>query len=484
MREWLRHFFYDRDSTLVIKGKTYQFSDWQRIGGGSEKHVYKVKGKDFCFFIPHKYSSEEDWNYRIKLEKDILDEMTALGLKTQQFELVDLKINSPNAPSSYTIKALLTKDFHTLCQNEALVIYNHKGDKRICGEAPDFMAIRAKFKEKDYVQEMFKKIIKEYAIAYTFSLPITALQSTDDSEHICFELSSTVPVVRYMFWDVVADTKTFPFIPLVPSLDELRKGPPRSYSNRENYSLHCLANTVACSILEIIYSSPGEKPSDSFAFVKELEKDILNAIDDQVLLNEALEHAREQAANYLPQLLNKINLANVNNENFTKLLVGAISTNNLELVQRYYESRPREQLTERLIDTILHASNQGRNSDIIQFLHNKLGPEKAVFVEDRRKIEVQEKVSQIKHTFFSQYNKQLSADKRAWCGLYSVFAKSYVKPEASLHELFKHAQGLSKEGSGKRSQFVMKQLGWLDKNNQITRDLASVLKDETTLTMT
>ncbi|KTD08546.1 hypothetical protein [Legionella jamestowniensis] len=481
MREWLRRFYYDKKATLTIKGETYQFSDWERIGGGSEKHVYKIKGKNFCFFIPHKYFSEADWNFKIELEKNILDEMTLVGLKTQQFELVDLEINSPEQPS-YTIKALLTKDFQTLCQDESLVIYNPKGDEKVCGKAPDFMALRARFKEEAYVQEMFQKIIKEYATAYTFSLPITAIQSTDDSEHICFELSSPVPTVRYMFWDVVADTNAFPFIPLVPSLSELRKGP-RSYSNRENYSLYCLANTVACSILEILYSLKSRIPANSFTFVGELQEDILKAIDHSALLKEALEHARTQAVNYLHHLSNKINLANVGNKNFTKLLTSAISTNNLELVQRYYEARPMEQLTEGLIDTILDASNRCGNSNISQFLHSKLGPEKGAFVEERRKIEVQEKVGQLKNTFFSQYNKQLSADKGAWCGLYSLFAKSHVKSEADLHELVKHAQGLSKEGSGKRSQLVMKQLGWLDKNNQVRSDLASVLKEENTLTI-
>ncbi|MCL5272290.1 MAG: hypothetical protein M1486_03080 [Gammaproteobacteria bacterium] len=38
-----------------------------------------------------------------------------------------------------------------------------------------------------------------------------------------------------------------------------------------------------------------------------------------------------------------------------------------------------------------------------------------------------------------------------------------------------HAQGLSNEGSGKRSQLVMKQLGWLDDNNKVTGELSTII---------
>jgi hypothetical protein len=79
----------------------------------------------------------------------------------------------------------------------------------------------------------------------------------------------------------------------------------------------------------------------------------------------------------------------------------------------------------------------------------------------------------LKNQFFQAYNAKLLADKRAWCGIYSFFAKSYVNKNMSLKELVSHAQGLSKQGSGSRSLTVMKgtALGWLDENNQVTDEI-------------
>ena len=87
------------------------------------------------------------------------------------------------------MNVLVTRDFENLCQEESITINNPKGDSRVIGKLPNFIAMREKFKEKAFVQKMFSKMIGEYALALTFSLPIFHVRHVDDSEHYCFELS-------------------------------------------------------------------------------------------------------------------------------------------------------------------------------------------------------------------------------------------------------------------------------------------------------
>lgn len=45
----------------------------------------------------------------------------------------------------------------------------------------------------------------------------------------------------------------------------------------------------------------------------------------------------------------------------------------------------------------------------------------------------------------------------------------------SLKELVNHVQGLSEQGSGKRSFRVMKEMGWFDEHNQLSDDMRTQL---------
>ncbi|HAU1151263.1 TPA: hypothetical protein JBI12_04850 [Legionella pneumophila] len=76
-------------------------------------------------------------------------------------------------------------------------------------------------------------------------------------------------------------------------------------------------------------------------------------------------------------------------------------------------------------------------------------------------------VEGLKRTFLDRHNERLSRDRNAWCGLFSLFTKSHVRADKSLKDLVFHAQGKSQEGSGHRSQIIMKELNWLDDNGDI-----------------
>ena len=482
MQEWLKLFYQNIEgTTLTINGKIYKLTDCKRIGGGSEKHVYQLNDDHLCFFIPHKYRSEEQWNQKIQLEKLILDEISQLGLKTQQFELVSIEMNVPGEQTQ-SINGLLTKDFKSLCQDESIVIHDSKGSQRVIGTPPDFHNMRERFKDKEFVQNMFKKIIKEYAVAYTFSLPINILKTNDDSQHIIFELphnSNEPPVARYMFWDVVSDVDAFPFIFKAPTLCELKDGPCKySQGIKGITALYHLANTVACSILEMY----NDTINDSFGFVTELESEILLAIDDDVFLNGALEHARSLAVPYFYKLFVEIeNEADVvDMDVFHSVMLMAISSSNLDIIKHCYQLRPQNSvLAEEHIDSILDVSNKYGNQEVIEYLNSKLVAEKNNYEKAKQvQLEAKEnlvKCEQLKETFLKQYKKQLVSDKSSYCGIYSFFVKSYVTNDMDLTEIVKHAQGLSKEGSGKRSQLVMKQLGWFDVNNNVTGELSAVI---------
>lgn len=482
MQEWLRLFYQNIEgTTLTINGRIYKLSDCKRIGGGSEKHVYQLKEDKLCFFIPHKYRSEEHWNQKIQLEKLILDEISQLGLKTQRFEMVSIQMSVPGEQPR-SINGLLTRDFKSLCNEESIVIHDPKGSHRVIGTPPDFHNMRERFKDKEFVQNMFKKIIKEYAVAYTFSLPINILKTNDDSQHIIFELpqnSNEPPLARYMFWDVVSDVDVFPFIFRAPTLSELKGGPRKfSLGNKGTTALYFLANTVACSILEMY----NDEISDSFSFVRELQSDILLAIDDDVFLNDALEHARSLAVPYFNKLFVELEkeVEVVDMDVFHSVMLMAITSSNLDIIKQCYQLRPQNSvLTEEHIDSILNASNKYSNQDVIEYLNSTLGAEKNNYEKAKQlQLEAKEnivKCEQLKETFLKHYKKQLVSDKSSYCGIYSFFVKSYVTDDMDLTEIVKHAQGLSKEGSGARSKLVMKQLGWLDVNNNVSGELSTVI---------
>lgn len=350
-----------------------------RVGGGSEKNVYKLPGQDQCFFIPHKWSSEENWNALIQCEKMLLDQMSELGLKTQRFEIVRLEISEPEKPS-YTVNVLLTKDFESLCQEESLAIYNVKGDTKVIGKAPNFVAMQEQFKAKDFVQKMFEKIIVEYALGITFGLPISILNSVDDSEHYCFELSkdpSRPPLVRYMFWDVVSDFSGVQ-LPLVPTLSGLKAG---SKKGKGVQGLSFLANQVACAMLEMNRT----RIKDSWGFVGSVQDSITVALNDDDFLNQALIQARQKSIHFLKQLLLGIQKVDkpLESEQFVELMKSVISTSDLGLVTQCFQLPQAEGLPNKAIFELLEFARKYESQSVVNYL------------EDQKKLEVTTRLAPI-----------------------------------------------------------------------------------------
>jgi hypothetical protein len=80
---------------------------------------------------------------------------------------------------------------------------------------------------------------------------------------------------------------------------------------------------------------------------------------------------------------------------------------------------------------------------------------------------LQPKDVSLKEHFLQMYKSRLASDNSKLCGLFTFFSKSYVRDTMSLKELVNHATGLSDKGTGSRSNQVMKEMGWLDADNQI-----------------
>ncbi|WP_131793550.1 hypothetical protein [Legionella brunensis] len=481
MKDWLKRFFSEnQDITLVLNGTVIKKSDCERVGGGSEKNVYKIKGSNQCFFIPHKWRSEDGWNNKILTEKLLLDEINGLGLKTQRFEVSPMEIQEPGQPN-YRINVLVTRDFESLCQEESIVIYNQKGDQKVIGIPPDFIAMREQFKDKLFAQKMLKKIVHEYAIAFTFSLPISILNSLDDSEHYCFELSTDAtepPVARYMFWDVVSDFSGIN-LPLVPTLADLKSGSRESSGLfwEPLRGLRNLANGIACAMLEMNY----QNIPDSWEFVRGIQTDFQFALNDDEILNQALEHARELGIDSLNKLLANLGEVKdkISDEIFVKLISSAISVDSLDLVINFFhmDKNPTD-LSQKDIDDIMRTAKKYGRQPIIDHLNTHLVLEKSKAIAEEEKVTAEQlnaEVERLKNSFTNAYKEKLTADKKAWCGLYGFFAKSYISEDMSLKELVRHAQGLSNQGSGKRSQQVMREMNWLDENNQVKEEINNLL---------
>ncbi|MCW8397745.1 hypothetical protein OQJ26_02950 [Legionella sp. PATHC038] len=459
MREWLQRFYsQNHNITLTLNGKTFKKTDCERIGGGSEKHVYKIKDTNLCFFIPNK--GWGNWDDKIQAEKLLLDQITDLGLKTQRFEIAPIEIQEPDKPT-YTINVLVTKDFTSLCQEESIVIYNAKGDQKVIGTPPDIIILKERLKDKSFALKMVENIINEYATAFTFSLPISILSYIDDSEHFYFKLhpeqSTEPPVIGFMFWDVVSDFSGTS-LPYVPTLEELKSGT----RNKSDFlysplrGLRFLANNIACTMYEM-----SSKKEDGFDFVREVEEDLIPVLNNDETLKIALSQARRKGIILFTRFLDE--LTNIENKNivpagFVELMKSALSLEEPDLLQRAFRIYPNPtDLPQEHIDQIMAESKKYGNPINIDFLNSHLV------------------VERLKSNFMQKYNAKLTSDKKAWCGLYSFFATSYVKNDMSLQELVDHAQGHSKQGSGKRSQEIMKSMGWLNEDNEVCGEIREYL---------
>ncbi|CAM2993784.1 Uncharacterised protein [Legionella steigerwaltii] len=478
MKEWLTLFYAsNQETTLTLNGKTFKKTDCERIGGGSEKHVYKIKGTNQCFFIPNK--GWGNWDNKIQAEKYLLDQITDLGLKTQRFEIAPIEIREPGKPP-HTINVLVTKDFESLCEEESIVIYNPKGDQRVIGTPPDISAMKKRLKDKAFAVKMMERIIHEYATAFTFSLPIGILGSLDDSQHFYFKLppdeSNEPPVIGFMFWDVVSDFSG-PELPYVPTLEDLKSGT-RSKSDLFYHplrGLEHLANNVACTMLEMSYKNSNNELSHSFAFVKEIEDDLIQVLNNDAILHEALAQARKQGVNFFTQLLNELKdfeNKNISPEGFVEFMKSALSLDEPVLLQRAFKIHPNPtDLPKEKIDQIMATATKYGNPTNIDFLNTHLVLAKENIELEKQRLEAEK----LKNDFIQKYNAKFTSDQKAWCGFYSFFATSYVNNDMSLKELVEHAQGHSKQGSGKRSQEVMRKMGWLNENNEVSGAISEYL---------
>ncbi|MCD6045849.1 MAG: hypothetical protein K0R48_1012 [Gammaproteobacteria bacterium] len=293
--DWFNCFQQD-DCILTLKGKTYNKSDCLFLAMGSQKRVFQLKGTGQCFFIPSKYSGEEDWNGLIKAEKERLDYIISLGLKAQKFEITELIVANKTG-DSYSMNILLTQDFETLVKEESLIIYNPKPGSHpfnivptVWGKVRPFYPLKACLEDPHFVRKMLSKIINELVIAATFSIPMPSLGSmVDDGVHYCFELSeirNEPPIIRYMFWDMGRFDRYAE--PCVPTFEALKKLVPE------------LAREVALAINAVASEEIKErmKPGDFFLssqhrFTHEIQKLIELALMSDEFLEGALEVARK-----------------------------------------------------------------------------------------------------------------------------------------------------------------------------------------------
>lgn len=457
MSDWLTVFYNEEGFTITLNGQILKADDYIKIGEGSQKLVFKINNKNLCFFIPNKWRTEKGWNDLITAEKERLDDILGLGIKAQKFEIAPLTITSTTG-ESYTINALVTQDLQSLCEQQSLVIHDPKGAPvRVLGQRPPFYALQDRFKDKTFIQKMLAKLINEYALAFTFKLPITPLDvSIDDSQHYCFEIpkdANEPPVAGYMFWDVANDFAGLA-LPSVPTLHELKKG----YKNEiYNSPIEMLANGVACAIDEIadVEMQKAQKNGESYdsimwSFHTHIQDCIKEGLNDDAFLNEALNHARQTACKYLKDFIQKPEVRETIgkiNKYFMILIKSAITCGDDALIKEVmsFDSKPSVLTKENQVELLTHAKKYN-NQPVIEFL--------------------------LKQQFLQKYQDKLSADKGALCGLYGFFALSYIKDTMSLKEMVQHAQGLSKEGNGARSRSLMKEMGWLNKDNTISGDLS------------
>lgn len=483
MEAWL-NCFKQGNYFLILDGKTYTESDCSFIAEGSQKRIFKLKDTGLCFFIPNKYSNEENWNALIKKEKVLLDHILALGLEAQHFDIVPLTIQNADG-NSHTLNVLLTQDFDTLARERNLVIYNpkpgstHSGRApNIIGNAPPFYSLKEHLKAPIFARKLLSKIINEFAIAFSFSLPLPSLGFlVDDSVHYCFELPNSAtepPIIRYIFWDITYFDKSK--VPFVPTLNALKK------------EIHELAREVALAIQagaeKEIYAQikPGDFP---LSFLHEFTNDIQTLIKP-ILMNEeflagALGESRKVSIHFLMKLMDGPELQHNIAQNplqFLKLMQSAISTADLDIVKKLLELHPDHSiLSLHTITAMIDTAVQYENSDLIVYLTNfkldqitlRLQKEE----EDRKALK-----EKFKTEFLTAYNLHLDIEQKSGFGFGRFFYKNeYITENMSLEQLIDHAQGQGAPGStGARSHAVMQDLGWLTASGKLCNDLAELCK--------
>jgi hypothetical protein len=360
----------DKNTTSVkVAAKSYKISELKKIGSGHEKTVLKLNDEKLCIFIPtDMYMNEESWSYIINSEKKSCDLIIELGLKAQKFQIVPAEIQE-SGKDKQTINVLLTQDFQSLCLQESMVIYNYKARinaGRIIGNVPAANSILSYIDDKNFIQKMFSKIIVEYAIAFTFKLPIKILGHQDDAEHFCLELpkeNNEPPIVRYLFWDV-PDLNQIS-LPLVPTKSELAA----ANSCYSNGALRSLARTVSNFIYEIY----PDDINDSLQFYENFVENTSPILDRDDILIPAIDQARDMAIKYYKDKFDivKKTVESMDTNGFVSALQSAISTKSLPIVMQIFELLPNSiKLPEKTIKGIIEFAQKYEDLAIVDYLHH------------------------------------------------------------------------------------------------------------------
>lgn len=483
MSSWFSSFKED-DSTLILNGEEYPKKDCVLLAHGSQKHVYLLKSTGLCFFIATRYS-EATWNGMVK-EKERLDYIIALGLKAQQFDTATLEIRDKQG-NSHVINVLVAKSFEKLAQEEQSIIYNPKPGRMdfapvpgVIGAVPSFFAsIEEQLENMECAKHMLSRIVIEYVIAHTFSVPGVAYYA-DDAVHYSFDLSATSdlnpsPIIHYMFWDINSDSAELPHLPTLAQL-----------KNKEK--LREFANQIAIAICSVIEAQEKQhdKPWPFHYFNTHRENIsglILTSLKDSMLLKEALKIAKERAQNHLCELTKNPNFKNKvqnNKQIFLKLINSAISINDLTFLKECLDLDFNHTiLTARDIENIIAQMDPKHSmmnhmkgvEDIYRQTEEHLkrqAQEEAARIEAEKQARLKTKETHLKTQFVEAYNTQLKIDQDKGFGLYGFFCHDYKPETRSLHDIVHHAQTGKPE---QRSRIVMENLKWLDKSGQMTGEL-------------
>ena len=321
--------------TIELRGLSFTKSEFDHIAQGSEKHVYKLKQQNLCFFLPHKVAIE-NWENFIKAEKYVSDELIKLGFRAQEFQIENLTIKL-SGKSPLTVPVLVCQDFTSLCADRSLVIYDPKGDTKIHGRPPVLYANKQRMKDKVFMQKMLSSAINEFAIAMTFSLPISAVKIVDDSEHFCMDTSVEPPVIHYMFWDVASDYT--PNLPVIPTLKTLREG---VNAQRFRKPIDSFANGLAAAIAAFGFDEIKRELQEGETFFEkdrnffyEVENNIKTVLDDD-FLQAAIEHARQTTIVWFKEFIlisrEQVKEDPLSEDGYKELFVSVISTSSLELL--------------------------------------------------------------------------------------------------------------------------------------------------------
>lgn len=333
MRAFLKCFS-EQDVIITLADKTFSKADCELLGEGSQKRVYSLRGEKDCFIIPNGFKS--GWEFAIRTEKRLCDDILQLGLRAQAYEIKPLRIQRRSGGIAYTIPVMVTRDLSALVRDEGISIYNPKGERnKHLGRLSLYQSSSENLASKTWNLALIENNIKEYALALAYKLPIHQVTSPDDSLHLYVKSDENGrPHIHYFFWDVLGDFGGLT-LPRVPTLATLKKGL-HSFSEEVD-GLKTFVNNIACAMsneeMVALGFMDGEYV-DTFAAVRAIETALMSVLTDDVL-TQAIGAAREHAIIHLTQKFNALasDITSVSEHDKVQLVCSAISTDNLNCVQ-------------------------------------------------------------------------------------------------------------------------------------------------------